>query len=100
MEAESHFDGGLFQLVGWVLLGTLITIVTLGICFPWAVCMVKNWEVKHTIINGKRLSFDGHAIQLFGKWILWLLLIHISANHRYRLFYLMHLLLFYLVKLQ
>lgn len=74
MERESYFDGGLLQLIGWKLLGGLITIITLGICYPWAICMVYNWGVKHTVIEGKRLEFDGKAIQLFGNWIKWLLL--------------------------
>ena len=74
MENNSYFDGGLFQLIGWRLLGWLITILTLGICFPWALCMVYNWEIKHTVIEGKRLRFDGTALQLFGNWIKWLLL--------------------------
>ncbi len=71
---ESYFDGGLLQLIGWKLLGMFLTTITLGICYPWAVCMIYNWEIEHTIINGRRLMFDGKAIQLFGKWILWLLL--------------------------
>ena len=74
MENNSYFDGGLFQLIGWRLLGWLITILTLGICFPWALCMVYNWEIKHTVIEGKRLRFDGTALQLFENWIKWLLL--------------------------
>ena len=36
--------------------------------------MVYNWEIKHTVIEGKRLKFDGTAMQLFGNWIKWLLL--------------------------
>ena len=74
MEEKSYFDGGLLQLIGWKLLGTIITTLTLGICFPWAICMVYNWETKHTVINGRRLKFDGTAIGLFGLWIKWLLL--------------------------
>lgn len=71
---KSYFDGGLLQLIGWKILGGLVTVFTLGICYPWAVCMVYNWEVKHTVVDGKRLEFDGKAIQLFGNWIKWLLL--------------------------
>lgn len=70
---RSYFDGGLFQKIGWNILGTIITICTLGICYPWAKCMIVNWEVKHTVIDDKRLYFDGHAIQLFGTWIKWLI---------------------------
>ena len=74
MEEKSYFDGGLLQLIGWHILVFLITIITFGICYPWAVCMIYNWEIKHTVIEGKRLYFDGKAIQLFGNWIKWLLL--------------------------
>jgi len=77
---KSEFDGGLLQLIGWYLLGVLITTVTLGICFPWAIVNIYNWEIKHTTINGKRLTFDGTAVQLFGLWIKWLLLIIITLG--------------------
>lgn len=80
MKNESYFDGGLLQLIGWKLLGGLITIFTLGICYPWAVCKVYNWEIKHTVINGKRLEFDGKAIGLFGNWIKWELLTIITLG--------------------
>ena len=42
--------------------------------------MEYNWEIKHTVINGKRLSFDGTALQLFGSWIKWLLLTIITIG--------------------
>lgn len=70
----SYFDGGLLQLIGWRLLGGLVTTLTLGICFPWAFCMIYKWETNHTVVNGQRLEFDGTAVQLFGNWIKWLLL--------------------------
>ena len=76
--SKSYFDGGLLQLIGWRLLGTLVTICTFGICFPWAITMIYSWESKHTVIEGKRLSFDGSAIGLFGLWIKWLILIIIT----------------------
>lgn len=77
---KSYFDGGLFQLIGWKILGTIVTVCTFGICYPWALCMVYNWEIKHTVIEGKRLAFDGTAIQLFGNWIKWLLLTVITLG--------------------
>ncbi len=80
MERESYFDGGLLQLIGWKLLGGLITIITLGICYPWAVCMIYRWETKHTVVDGKRLVFDGTAWQLFGSWIKWFLLTIITLG--------------------
>lgn len=71
---ESYFDGGLLQLIGWSILGAIITICTLGICYPWAVCMIYRWEAEHTVIDGKRLKFEGTALGLFGLWIKWFLL--------------------------
>ncbi|MGM9668382.1 MAG: DUF898 family protein [Faecousia sp.] len=77
---ESKFDGTLLQQIGWGLLTTLLTVVTLGLAFPWAVCMMKKWEVKHTVINGYRLEFDGTGAQLFGNWIKWVLLTIITLG--------------------
>lgn len=70
----SHFDGGLLNYIGTNILAFLLIFFTLGICTPWAVCILYNWEIKHTVIDGKRLYFDGKAIQLFGHWIKWWLL--------------------------
>ena len=77
---KSYFDGGLLQLIGWEILGGLVTILTLGICYPWAICMIYRWETKHTVINGRRLKFNGTAVQLFGNWIKWLLLTIITLG--------------------
>ncbi len=45
---KSYFDGGLLQQIGWTLLGSFITLITFGICYPWAICMMYRWETKHT----------------------------------------------------
>ena len=71
---ESKFDGGLLGLIGIGILSAIIITITVGICTPWAVCIKEGWYVKHTIVDGQRLTFDGKAIQLFGNWIKWLLL--------------------------
>ena len=77
---NSYFDGGLFQLIGWTILGSLITICTFGICYPWALCMVYGWKINHTVIEGRRLKFNGKAMGLFGLWIKWLLLCIITMG--------------------
>lgn len=77
---ESYFDGKLSQQIGYGILGFLVTVFTLGICFPWAVCMQYRWRIRHTVIQGRRLAFDGKASQLFGKWLLWMLLIIITLG--------------------
>ncbi|WP_191013528.1 DUF898 family protein [Treponema zioleckii] len=73
-EKASYFDGGLWQLIGWTLLGYLITVFTVGICYPWAVQMLYSWEQRHKVYCKNRCTFDGTAIGLFGNWIKWLLL--------------------------
>ena len=77
---KSYFDGGLLQLIGWQILGGLVTMLTLGFCYPWAICMIYRWEAKHTVINGRRLKFNGTATQLFGNWIKWILLTVITLG--------------------
>lgn len=77
---RSYFDGGLLQLIGWRILGILVTLCTLGICYPWADCMVYRWETRHTVINGRRLEFDGTALGLFGLWIKWWILCFITLG--------------------
>ncbi|MGY3779047.1 DUF898 family protein [Isobaculum melis] len=76
----SFFDGGLLSFIGWSLLGGIITIFTLGICYPWALCMVYGWKINHTVVEGKRLQFNGTAVSLFGHWIKWLLLTIITLG--------------------
>ena len=77
---DSYFDGGLLQLLGWSILGGIITAITLGICYPWALCMVYGWKINHTVIEGRRLKFTGSAIGLFGNWIKWFLLCLITCG--------------------
>jgi len=80
MKRESYFDSGLLSYVGHSILAGLITILTLGICAPWGICIMINWKVKHTVIDGHRLAFDGTATQLFGNWIKWLILTIITIG--------------------
>jgi uncharacterized membrane protein YjgN (DUF898 family) len=56
------------------LLAFLITVVSLGLAYPYALCLRQRWRAKHTYINGHRLVFLGTGIGLFGLWVKWLLL--------------------------
>jgi uncharacterized membrane protein YjgN (DUF898 family) len=78
VETRSYFDGGLFEYIGLKILGWLVTVFTLGICYPWSITMIVNWKIKHTVIEGRRLQFSGTAIGLFGNWIKWWLLTAIT----------------------
>lgn len=83
MESEkqvSYFDGGLLSLIGWSLLGGLISFLTLGICYPWALCLVYGWKINHTVIEGRRLHFNGTGMSLFANWIKWFLLTVITLG--------------------
>lgn len=79
-EQLSYFNGTTLQLIGWRLLGILLSAITLGIGAPWAQCMIYRWETKHTYINGKQLYFDGRGHQLLGKYLLWGLLTLITVG--------------------
>lgn len=68
------FDGGAATYVGTAILGFLITVLTLGICYPFALVLRQRWRCKHTYIDGRRLVFLGTAMGLFGNWLKWLLL--------------------------
>lgn len=68
---KSYFDGKLLGLIGRKILLVFLTIITLGLAFPWTFCMVERWMAKHTLINGKRLKFIGRGGNLFGKYLLW-----------------------------
>ena len=58
----------------------LLTCVTLGLAAPWAICMKERWLANHTILDGKRLTFDGTGGQLFGNYIKWFLLTVITLG--------------------
>ncbi len=79
-ESKSYFDGGLGGLIGKSILAFLVTVFTLGICYPWGLCIMEKWYTNHTVINGKRLRFDGTATGLFGTWIKIILLSLITLS--------------------
>lgn len=77
---NSFFDGSLLAMIGWTLLGGIITAITFGICYPWALCMIYGWKINHTVIEGHRMQFSGSAVGLFGNWIKWFFLTLITLG--------------------
>jgi uncharacterized membrane protein YjgN (DUF898 family) len=77
---ESRFTGRLIGLIGINILTGFLTIITLTLAYPAAVCMKERWIAKHTIIDGRQLVFDGKGIQLFGNYIKWFLLTIITIG--------------------
>lgn len=79
-QTVSYFDGTLGQWIGYNILCFLIALFTLGIATPWGLCLLYNWETKHTVVEGRRLRFDGTGGQLIGKYIVWMLLTLITLG--------------------
>ncbi len=63
---KSKFTGNLFGLMGIYIVSLLLTVCTLGIGAPWAACMIARWTAKNTVIDGKRLQFDGKGGKYLG----------------------------------
>lgn len=76
---KGGFDGKLIQKIGWNILSGLVVLFTAGIAYPVTLVWKEKWRCKHTLYDGKRLSFDGTAAQLIGNWLLWLLLVPCTA---------------------
>jgi len=68
---ESYYDGKVIELIGYNLLRIIITILTIGFAKPWADCMLYNYKINHTIINGQRLKFAGSGSNLFVQKFKW-----------------------------
>jgi uncharacterized membrane protein YjgN (DUF898 family) len=75
-----QFRGGAASWFGTQLLGAIIIICTLGICYPFAVVLIERWRAENTYLNGRQLRFIGTGWGIFGLWIKWLLLIIVTLG--------------------
>ena len=71
---NSRFEGGLLGLIVVNILAGLITICTFGLGAPWAMCMKYKWQIKNTVVEGRRLKFVGSGSRLIMHYIKWWLL--------------------------
>ncbi len=79
-EDGSYFDGGYFAYIGYNIAVAFVTSVTFGIAHPWMRCWYQKWLCEHTVINGKRMTFNGRGGDLFVKYIIWLLLSYVTCG--------------------
>ena len=74
------FDGGAATYFGTAILSWFITVFTLGIGYPWALCLFQKWKAKHTYIQGRQLKFTGGGFSLIGLWLKWLVFLIITIG--------------------
>lgn len=70
----SDFTGSALANFGMNFVIVLVSLITLGIAYPFMLCWKLRWEADHTTIDGRQLVFDGKGGQLLGKYLLWILL--------------------------
>ena len=70
---ESYFDGKGIQYLGLSLLRFLVSSITCTIAWPWMQARIIKWETEHTVLDGRRLSFNGTGTQLFVESLKWML---------------------------
>ena len=71
---NSYFDESVKAYLIIQLKFMLICICSLGLAYPWALCMKYRAKYHHTVVCGKRLKFIGCTKDLAQHWILWWLL--------------------------
>ncbi len=76
----SRFEGAAPEVLGYSMVTSMITSVTCGLGFPWAVGMQKKWEAKNTVICNDRLFYDGTGKGLFGTYLINLLLTAVTCG--------------------
>lgn len=78
--SNSTWDGGVVDTIVNSIVASLIMTCTCSIAAPWAICYMMKFIISHTVIDGKRLKFDGDGGSLFAQWIKWLLLCVVTCG--------------------
>ncbi len=80
LKSDSEFTGSTFGLLGVNLITFLVSVITLGFAMPGMICFKERWYARHTIVDNHRVTFDGNGMQLFGKWIGWLIMTALTVG--------------------
>lgn len=68
---NSYFDKTMLEYIGLEIRYYLILIFSLGLAYPWAICMKQRAICHHTYICGRRLKFIGEPKELIAHWLYW-----------------------------
>ena len=68
---KSGFAATVFELFSEKLLMMWVSLVTLGIAYPWLKCHYESFKASKTYIKGRRLVFVGKGGELAKKYFLW-----------------------------
>lgn len=77
---RTTFNGEGWDYLRICVLSFLLSVFTLGIGRPWALCMRERWRVENTFIEGKVLGFEGTGSKLFWRYVGWSLLTLITLG--------------------
>ena len=65
----------------WLLIWTsFVSVITLGLYFPWAYSALQRWIADNTYVNDRQLVFTGSGIQFLGHWLLIMILTFITLG--------------------
>ena len=68
---KSGFTATVFELFTEKLLLIWVSMITLGIAYPWLKCHYESFKASRTYIKGRRLVFNGRGGALAKKYFLW-----------------------------
>lgn len=63
------FHGSNSQFWGLALYNILLTVITLGIYYPWAKCAIRKFLWQETEVGGSRLEWHGTGLEMFRGFI-------------------------------
>ncbi len=75
-----QFDGDSFEYFGYGLLQAILILLTCGLAAPWTITLIQKWEMRHSIVAGDRMVYEGTALGILGQYIVVFLLSLITCG--------------------
>ena len=81
-----RYSGSGLDILGRVILGTILLLITLGIYTPWFVTGLIRYICEHVRVENMSpdtmvsVDFNGSGVDLFGRFILWWILLYVTLG--------------------